>query len=177
MLNRTLSWLVAAMVVVTLLGVGLRTPNGQKPAVRPEVGYLAPDFTLQDMDGNPVTLSSLTGKVVFLNFWASWCAPCRIEMPEMERLHAQQIPDLVILAINQSTTERQEDDGRRFMAAYGYTFPALFDQTGRVGNNYLAVSMPTSYFIGPDGIVRAKHLGPMTLSTMNNYVKWAREAD
>lgn len=176
MLNRILGWLATATLVVALAGAGLQTSTGKSPAVRPEVGYLAPDFTLQDMNGDSVTLSELRGKVVFLNFWASWCAPCRIEMPEIEHLHAKEIPDLVILAVNQSVMENRDGEGRRFMEQFGYTFPALFDLTGQVGRNYLAVSMPTSYFIGPDGVIRVKHLGPMTRSTMETYVNWAREA-
>lgn len=176
MLNRWLGWAVAAMVVLTVLGAGLRPGATGRSAARPEVGFTAPDFTLTDLDGNEVALSSLRGKVVFINFWATWCGPCRLEMPEMKRLHEQEIPDLVILAVNLTETEKSGEHVRAFMDLFEYTFPVLLDVNSAVTEGYQAVSIPTSYFVGPDGTIRAKHIGPMRLSTMESYVKWAREA-
>lgn len=176
MLNRWLGFAVAAMVVLSVMGAGLRPAATGRSESRPEVGYLAPEFTLQDLEGNPVSLSSLRGKVVFVNFWATWCGPCRLEMPEMKRLHEQETPDLVILAVNLTQTERSVDHVRAFMDRFSYRFQVPLDTGGATADLYRAVSIPTSYFIGPDGVIRVKHIGPMRLATMESYVKWAREA-
>jgi peroxiredoxin len=117
------------------------------------------DFELQDLNGKKVSLSSQKGKVVFLNFWATWCPPCRAEMPSMQRLHARfKDKGLVILAVN-----LQEDakSVRRFLAANKLSFPVLLDSDGRIGAIYGARSIPTTYLIGRDGSVLAGTMGAM----------------
>jgi peroxiredoxin len=107
------------------------------------------DFTLSDLSGKKVSLSSYKGKLVFLNFWATWCPPCRAEMPSMERLY-QKLKDrgLVILAV-----DLQEDakSVRKFVDEHKLTFPVLLDADGRVGATYGARNIPTTYIIGRDG--------------------------
>ena len=107
------------------------------------------DFTLADLSGKKVSLSSLKGKVVFLNFWATWCPPCRGEMPSMERLY-QKLKDkgLVILAV-----DLQEDakSVQKFVNQHKLTFTVLLDSDGRVGATYGARSIPTSYIVGRGG--------------------------
>lgn len=176
MLNRYLGWLVALMVVVTLASSTFKLRAFHRPGeAKPEVGFLAPDFALTDLDGKPVKLSDLRGKVVFLNIWATWCGPCRIEMPEMKRLHEQQMPDLAIVAVNMTDTERGPQAVREFMDLFGYRFTVPLDQDGSVTRLYRAVSIPTSFFLNGEGVIVAKHIGPMTLSQMESYVKMARE--
>jgi thiol-disulfide isomerase/thioredoxin len=106
-------------------------------------------FTLSDLSGKKVSLSSFKGKVVFLNFWATWCPPCRGEMPSMERLY-QKLKDkgLVILAV-----DLQEDakSVRKFVNELKLTFPVALDSDGKVGAAYGARSIPTSYIIGRAG--------------------------
>lgn len=143
--------------------------------VRPLVGYMAPNFTLSDLNGKRVSLADFRGKVVFVNFWATWCGPCRQEMPDMQKLFEQQNPDVVILAVNLTNTERSPELVRRFMEELQLGFTALLDPEGAVAEQYRLLSIPMSVFVGPDGVIRAKHLGPMTLEMMEKYVAQARE--
>jgi peroxiredoxin len=107
------------------------------------------DFTLSDLSGKKVSLSSYKGKLVFLNFWATWCPPCRSEMPSMERLYQKlKGKGLVILAV-----DLQEDakSVQKFVDEHKLTFPVLLDSDGKVGGSYGARSIPTTYIIGRDG--------------------------
>jgi peroxiredoxin len=120
-------------------------------------GTASIDFTLSDLGGKKVSLSSFKGKVVFLNFWATWCPPCRAEMPSMERLY-QKLKDkgLVILAV-----DLQEDakSVRKFVSEHKLTFPVLLDSDGKVGGTYGARSIPTSYIVGRNGNVLGGTIG------------------
>ena len=116
---------------------------------RSEKKILAPDFTLEDLSGKRVSLKSLRGKVVFLNFWATWCIPCRQEMPTMEKLHREfREPGLEVVAVNFRETKQ---DVRKFFDELGLTFTALLDKDGKVSEEYGAWSIPLSYFINRKG--------------------------
>jgi peroxiredoxin len=115
------------------------------------------DFTLSDLSGKKVSLSNYRGKVVFLNFWATWCPPCRGEMPSMERLYQKlKGKGLVILAV-----DLQEDvkSVQKFVNEHKLTFPILLDYDGRVGGTYGARSIPTSYIVGRNGNVLGGTIG------------------
>jgi peroxiredoxin len=112
-------------------------------------GTASIDFTLSDLSGKKVSLSQYRGKLVFLNFWATWCPPCRAEMPAMERLYQKlKGQGLVVLAV-----DLQEDakSVQKFVDEHKLTFPILLDSDGRVGATYGARSIPTTYIIGRDG--------------------------
>ncbi len=115
------------------------------------------DFELQDLKGNNIKLSSYRGKVVFLNFWATWCPPCRSEMPSMETLYKEyRDRGLEILAVDlQEDRERVE----AFFKEYGLTFTALLDTSGKVGAMYGARSIPTTYIIDRKGFIVAGAIG------------------
>ena len=127
------------------------------------------DFQLDLLGGGSRTLSSYKGKVVFLNFWATWCGPCRQEMPSMERLY-QRLNDkgLEILAVN-----LQEDDKtvQKFVDEYELTFPVLLDRSGRVGSTYGARSIPTTYIVSREGYVIAGTIGTREWDT-EQYVRF-----
>jgi thiol-disulfide isomerase/thioredoxin len=115
------------------------------------------DFELESLAGGNRSLSSFKGKVVFLNFWATWCGPCRQEMPSMERLYQQlKGRGLEIVAVN-----LQEDDRsiQKFIDKYKLTFPVLLDKSGRVGSMYGARSIPTTYIVDRKGYVVAGTIG------------------
>ncbi len=115
------------------------------------------DFELESLGGEKVSLRSLKGKVVFLNFWATWCPPCREEMPSMELLYRELHEEgLEILAINLQEGKNQV---QKFVTDYGLTFQILLDKTGRVGASYGARNIPTSFIIDRDGIVLAGVVG------------------
>ncbi|OHD26383.1 MAG: hypothetical protein A2064_04810 [Spirochaetes bacterium GWB1_66_5] len=115
------------------------------------------EFELQDLKGKYIKLSGLKGKVVFLNFWATWCGPCRTEMPSMQRLY-EQLKDqgLEILAV-----DLQEDKTRvqSFVKELGLTFTVLLDTKGTVGAQYTARAIPTTYLLDRQGFVFARTVG------------------
>jgi peroxiredoxin len=117
----------------------------------------APDFTLPNVDEQQVSLRQYRGKVVFLNFWATWCIPCREEMPALEQLYQTfQRQDLVILAINLKEGAEQV---KTFFQKRTLSFPALLDQNGAVFRDYSVAGMPTTYLIGRDGKLLARGVG------------------
>jgi peroxiredoxin len=136
------------------------TTEGEIPA--PMEGFLVPDFELVTIDGETVRLTDLRGRVVLINFWASWCPPCRSEMPAMQQTHVEYGPeDFVILAVNNL---RQDDlaDAERFVIEKGLTFPILLDTDGQVSALYQVHSLPTSFFVDQDGIIREIVIGGMS---------------
>ena len=120
-----------------------------------KVGDEAPNFQLRDLAGNMVSLSQLRGKVVLLNFWATWCGPCRVEMPAMEQLYrSYSRKDFEILAV--STDAQGAAVTRPFQQEMGFTFPILHDADYRVGLLYGARSLPMTFMVDRKGIVRQK---------------------
>lgn len=146
------------------------TTGGKIPA--PQAGFLAPDFTLETLSGETVTLSSLRGKVVLLNIWASWCPPCRAEMPAMQRVWEEyQAQGVVVLAVN-STAQDTLADAQRFVSDYGLTFPIPLDRSGEVTRLYRVSSLPTSFFIGADGVIREVVIGgPMAEALLRSRIE------
>jgi peroxiredoxin len=120
-----------------------------------KVGDEAPNFQLRDLAGNMVSLSQLRGKVVLVNFWATWCGPCRIEMPAMEQLYRSfSRKDFEILAV--STDPQGAAVTRPFQQEMGFTFPILHDAEYRIGLIYGARSLPMTFMVDRQGIVRQK---------------------
>lgn len=120
-----------------------------------KVGEEAPNFQLRDLNGNTVSLSQLRGKVVLVNFWATWCGPCRIEMPAMEQLYrSYSRKDFEILAV--STDPQGAAVTRPFQQEMGFTFPILHDAEYRIGLMYGARSLPMTFMVDRQGIVRQK---------------------
>jgi thiol-disulfide isomerase/thioredoxin len=117
----------------------------------------APDFTLLNIDGQQVSLQQYRGKVVFLNFWATWCIPCREEMPALERLHqTYQAQDLAIISID---LKEGADQVKAFFQKHSLSFPSLLDLNGTVFRDYLVAGMPTTYLIDRDGTLVARGVG------------------
>ncbi len=144
--------------------------GGKIPA--PQAGFLAPNFTLQTLDGQPIELSDLRGKVVLVNIWASWCPPCRAEMPAIERTW-QDFRDqgFIVLAVN-STAQDQLPTVQAFVAQNSLTFPIPLDDSGEVTRLYRVASLPTSFFIGRDGVIREVVIGgPMAEALLRSRVE------
>ncbi len=164
----------ALLIGILLLGLGwtffsrVTTENaaeGRAPA--PQAGFPAPAFELTDLDGRLVSLTDLRGRPVILNFWASWCAPCRAEMPALQAVADEYAErGLVILAVNAAFQDRAED-AVAFVAQNGLTFPILLDRDGQVNRRYQVHSLPTTFFIGPDGLIREVVIGgPMSSASL-----------
>ncbi len=123
-----------------------------------EVYKPAPDFSLVDRQGKTGTLSELKGQVVFVNFWATWCPPCREEMPSMQKLHEMLPKDkFKMLAILNSDDPALADS---FAAKLGLTMPILDDQANKVGPKYGLTGMPETFIIDKKGVVMEKFIGP-----------------
>lgn len=133
------------------------------------VGDLAYDFALTDIDGNLVQLSQLSGKPIIINFWATWCGPCQVEMPELEAAYeAYQDEELVILALDQ---QEALVDVAGFFDEMGLSFTAVLDDEGLVSELYgVANILPTTFFINGEGQVTAIHRGPMTQAIIDDYL-------
>lgn len=134
-------------------------------------GKLAPDFTLRNLAGAPVKLADLRGRPVLINFWASWCGPCRLEMPDLVRTYAaHKAEGFVILAVN-PTVEDTLPDVKAFVKEFNMTFPVLLDETGEVTNQlYRLRGLPTSVFVNRAGRITRIHLGAMTNQQITEFV-------
>ena len=145
----TVTVLAAALF---LPGVAERTAWSMGERV-PVTGMPATDFTLTDLDGHTQSLSQYRGKVVLLNFWATWCKPCTTEMPAMQACYDKlRDKGFVVMAVN----ELEDDDKvREHIRAYKHTFPVLMDRENRVANLYGVYGLPVSVFIDEAGIVQA----------------------
>jgi peroxiredoxin len=121
---------------------------------------MAADFNLKDLAGGTISLSSLRGKVVFLNVWATWCEPCRQEMPSIESLYEgfKQDKNLVVLAVSQDATDRGTVDS--YVRKNGFKFTVLLDPANVVGEAYKVSGIPETFIIARDGRIVAHHSGP-----------------
>jgi cytochrome c biogenesis protein CcmG, thiol:disulfide interchange protein DsbE len=132
------------------------------------VGKSAPDFQLPDLNEKEIRLSDYRGKVVFLNFWATWCKPCREEMPSMEVLYKNFEKDgLVILAvsIDRVTTKKEIPP---FVKSLNLTFPVLVDSWGQTDKRYKLMGVPETYIIDREGTLREKVIGPRDWTRLDN---------
>jgi peroxiredoxin len=166
---------IALLLVGALwIGVSTQLPGGtSNPGIpAPQEGFLAPDFTLKTLAGESITLSDLQGQAVLVNVWASWCMPCRAEMPAMERIYQEYQDDgFVILAVN-ATDQDSVGNARAFVEEYGLTFPILLDHDGAVGAQYQVTALPSSFFILPDGTIEEVVFGgPMAEALLRTRVE------
>lgn len=132
-----------------------------------KVGEPAPDFALPTPDGEMIRLSDLRGQPVLVNFWATWCPPCKIEMPDIEALYQKYKDDgLEVIAVDQQESPAEV---QAFFDEMNLSFQPVIDSTGEIFNIYRVVALPMSYFIDADGIVRFQHRGMMTGEQMEDY--------
>jgi len=167
-MNRSLQIvaIVAVAVGVTLIvannlrkpgpGIGESTPQEQQVV---PAGDKAADFKLEQLNGTTLSLDQLKGKVVFLNIWATWCGPCREEMPSMETLYDElkANKDFVMLAVSQDTKGRSVV--APYIAQYGYNFTILLDPQNKVGESYDVSGVPETFIIDRKGQIVAHHMG------------------
>ena len=153
--------IITAVLVISLAGFGVLLSgcagSGAASEYGPEIGKLAPDFTLTGLDGQQVSLSSLRGKPVLLNFWASWCGPCRLEMPFFQEIYEKWTgKEMVLLAVN-----LQEDPAevREFVESAGFSFPVLLTTGNEIPLAYNIRGIPATFFIDADGVIRDIKVG------------------
>ncbi len=163
--SRALIVVAGALVLAVTFGIVWMQSARYEPLA---VGKVAPDFALTDLNEKPTRLSDFRGKVVFLNFWATWCAPCREEMPSMEVLHKNFEKDgLVILAvsIDRVTTTK---DIPPFVKGMNLTFPVLIDSWGKTDKPYKRMGVPETFIIDQEGVIREIVIGPRDWTRLDN---------
>ncbi|MFQ5480157.1 MAG: TlpA disulfide reductase family protein [Thermodesulfobacteriota bacterium] len=127
---------------------------------RPATRVPAPPFTLKGLDGEETNLEGLKGRLVVLNFWATWCEPCRVEMPSLARLSGKfQGKGLIVIAVAGDRGLFARKNVKKFLAQYPLEFPVLIDPEGAVRKTYEVVYLPTTYIIGRDGLIIGKVTG------------------
>ena len=151
-MSRNLSCLLPGLLLASI--VALVVPNLVLAA---EVGKTAPDFTLKSLDGKNLKLSEMAGNVVLINFWASWCGPCREEMPLLNALHNKYEPlGFTVLGVN---VEEDLKGAKGFLKNFPVDFPVLLDNTNKVSKQFKVVAMPTTVVVDRDGNMRYLHQG------------------
>ncbi len=189
MSKKVLGYLVAVLVIGTMVAIMVKTnmektepidrENLAKDVTEKESksglgqGDVIPDFELTTLAGDKIKLSDLQGKKIILNFWASWCGPCKAEMPHMEKYYKKnkEKENVEVIAVNLTTSEKLgvkavED----FVEAYGLTFPIPLDTEGIGMDQYDAFSIPTTYILNTDGTISQKIIGPMDEKIMTELV-------
>jgi len=148
--------------------------DGQDITDETEDGRIpAPDFTVLDAEGAEVKLSELFGKPIVLNFWASWCPPCKSEMPEFNKVYAELGTDVIFMMVNLVDGQRETiESGAKFIADQGYAFPVYFDNKGEAGNTYVISSIPTTFFIDKDGYIITGAQGAIDEKTLRKGIEY-----
>ena len=164
-LSKYWTYLVIAVLILGAGWIWLRSDDTGSATIietAPQTGFMAPDFTLETMSGTQMSLSDFRGQPVLVNFWASWCPPCRSEMPGMEKVY-QELQDqgFVVLAINVAHQDTPSD-AAYFVETQGFSFPILLDKEGFASQQYQLRSLPTSFIIDKDGIIQHINLGAIS---------------
>ena len=135
-------------------------------------GDTPPDFELTTLEGKKVKLSDYQGKKVILNFWATWCPPCKAEMPHMQNYYEDMAEkeNVEILAVNLTSSDVGIDKVKAFQDDYALSFPILLDEDGIVGETYQAITIPTTYMIDTTGTIQNKIVGPMDEQMLADYI-------
>lgn len=145
------------------------TPDANTPKVGARKGDLAPDFTLDNLDGDPISLSQFRGQAVLINFWAVWCTYCRVEMPDIQYVYeAYQDRGFVVLGINVGENEQSAEP---FVKDAGVTFPILMDRDALVMRTYRMRGLPSSILIDSEGVIRTIHIGLIEEAQLAGYLE------
>lgn len=148
------------------------TTSGKKPDVTEDIKKnTAPDFTVLDKDGNTVRLSEKFGKPIVINFWATWCPPCKQELPDFDKLCKEYGDRVVFMMVNLTDGYRDTVDGtKRFVSGKGYTFPVYFDTKDNAASAYNVSSIPQTTFIDAKGNIYTTRIGAMSEATLRSYL-------
>ena len=168
-------WIILLAVLVALLmaaavflWIGV-SRGGYRPAPQKET-KAAPDFTAYTPEGVPVKLSDFKGKPVVLNFWASWCGPCKSEMPVFQAAYDARGEEIQFLMVNLTGGAETIETAAAFLVEAGYTFPVFYDTAQAGSTAYQVYSIPASYFIDKNGNIVASHVGAMDEATLQGYL-------
>ncbi len=181
-MNKKLSLLIISLLLVLLLGGAYmlyghlsesvstdQLANQATPAPEeesPPQKTAAPDFTVYDLEGNEVHLLDYVGKPIVLNFWASWCGPCQMEMPDFQEKYLELGNEIQFLMVNITTGRETLESASQFIAQQGYTFPVFYDTASDAAMTYGAYSLPTTFFIDAEGCAIAKATGAISADVL-----------
>ena len=191
MSKKTVGYIITALIIGTLIFIMVQNTTAKKDSTETPVTEVsqqdamqgeeegleqyspAPDFTLETLAGETVTLSELKGKKVILNFWATWCPPCKAEMPHMESFYSKLTDEdpVELIAVNVTESEKLGiSEVESFVDSYELSFPIPLDQTAEVTQKYGVFSMPTTFMIDTQGRIAQKVIGPLDEKTLNELV-------
>lgn len=158
--------LVASLILVVLVAAcsesGAAAPQGVN------TGNVARDFTLETVEGNSISLKDYRGQVVLINFWATWCPPCRAEIPDLQSTYLERREDgFVVLGLN---VEESRAVVQQFMDEVEMTYPVLLDEGGEVLQTYRANGLPMSVIVDPEGVIQVRHVGYLTAGQLEDYL-------
>jgi len=155
-------WLPALILLAGCSGSGSGTPDGITE------GHRAPDFQLEALDGSQVSLREHEGQVVLINFWATWCDPCRAEILDLEAVYrARRDEGFAVLGVNSQETRGAIEP---FVTEMGMSYPILLDESGRVSKTYRPTGLPMSVLVDQKGIIQVRHLGLLTADQLQEYL-------
>jgi cytochrome c biogenesis protein CcmG, thiol:disulfide interchange protein DsbE len=135
---------------------------------KPVSGSQVPKFELADSKGGKVSITDFKGKAVVLNFWATWCAPCKLEMPLFQKLTGSRVGDVVVLAVN---NKESADMVNAYAKENKVTFPLLLDSDGKVAGKFGVYAYPSTFFIDKEGIIQSQHTGQIDAALLTKYLK------
>ncbi len=160
-----LRWWIWWPALLLLAGCGGSGPGMSEGITE---GHRAPDFRLEALDGSQVSLGEHEGQVVLINFWATWCDPCRDEIPDLEAVYEARRDDgFAVLGVNSHETRGAIEP---FVSGMGVSYPILIDENGRVAKTYRPVGLPMSVLVDQEGIIQVRHLGLLTADQLQQYL-------
>jgi Peroxiredoxin len=172
------AWSMAiVMFILAILAVYQNQSGALRPAAaaeeKPKIGYLAPAFELPDLEDRPVRAGGASDRLTMINFWASWCGPCDLEAPDLQKLHERHADRLQLIGVN-STKYDREREARRFVEEHELTFPILMDRDGAVTELYKVAQFPTTLLVDRDGVIRERVVGVLSKAQWEALIdKWS----
>lgn len=162
------TWRLAAILLFLVMGVAACGESQAAALQGVNMGNRARNFTLETVDGDHVSLKDFEGKVVLINFWATWCPPCRAEIPDIQATYEARRGDgFVVLGVN---VEESRATVQQFMGEFEMTYPVLLDEGGKVLQMYRANGLPMSVIVDREGVIRARHVGYLSADQLEKYL-------
>ncbi|MCH7320676.1 TlpA family protein disulfide reductase [Solibacillus sp. MA9] len=186
-MKKNIGILIVLVLVITMIGTYIKKELDEDKKISEQVmgkevpldetiglekGNIAPDFTLYNLDGKPLTLSDLKGKRVVLNFWTTWCPPCKAEMPHMQEYYEKykEEDNVEIVGVNVTYDREKVERVEQFLKSYNITFPIVLEPDGSVTSQYKIITIPTTFMIDTEGRIQKQIIGPLDLETLRDNV-------